>query len=117
MGGERPLMSDRQRIDRWMWHARIVRTRSAAAELALAGHVRLNGVRIDAASRAVRPGDVLTIALDRAVRVLRVEGFAERRGGAEQARALYCDLSQDSAPPVDASDEEPKVDRHRKDGA
>jgi ribosome-associated heat shock protein Hsp15 len=117
MGGERPLMTDRQRVDRWMWHARIVRTRSAAAELALAGHVRLNGVRIEAASRAVRPGDVLTIALDRAVRVLRVEGFAERRGGAEDARGLYSDLTQDSAPPTDAASEEPKAAGQHKDGA
>ncbi len=117
MGGERPLKTDRQRIDRWMWHARIVRTRSAAAELALAGHVRLNGARIEAASRSVRAGDVLTIALDRAVRVLRVEGFAERRGGAEGARALYCDLTPDAGQPADASGAEPRADAEHKDGA
>jgi ribosome-associated heat shock protein Hsp15 len=79
---------DRQRIDKWLWHARVVRTRSAAAALAAAGHVRINGQRVDAASRAVRPGDVVTVALDRAVRVLKVLGFAERRGSADDARAL-----------------------------
>jgi len=79
---------DRQRIDKWLWHARVVRTRQAAAALATSGHVRINGQRIDASSRPVRPGDVVTVALDRTVRVVRVLGFAERRGSAEDARAL-----------------------------
>jgi ribosome-associated heat shock protein Hsp15 len=83
---------DRQRIDKWLWHARVVRTRSAAAALAASGHVRLNSQRIDAASRSVRAGDVVTIALDRNVRVLKVLGFAERRGDADAARHLYEDL-------------------------
>jgi len=84
---------DRQRIDKWLWHARLVRTRSAAAALAAAGHVRVNGQRIDAPSRAVRPGDVVTVALDRAVHVLKVLDFAERRGSAEDARKLCEALS------------------------
>ena len=79
---------DRQRIDKWLWHARVVRTRSAAAALAAAGHVRINGQRVDAPSRAVRPGDVVTVALDRTVRVLKVVAFSERRGSAADARAL-----------------------------
>ena len=84
---------DRQRIDKWLWHARMVRTRSDAAALAEAGHVRLNGKRITAASQPVRTGDVVTVALDRAVRVVQVEGFCEKRGGAPAARALYRDVS------------------------
>jgi ribosome-associated heat shock protein Hsp15 len=84
---------DRQRIDKWLWHARVVRTRSAAAQLAGSGHVRINGTRIDVASRPVRPGDVVTAALDRRVRVMKVLQFAERRGGAAVASALYEDLS------------------------
>jgi ribosome-associated heat shock protein Hsp15 len=84
---------DRQRIDKWLWHARVVRTRSAAAALAVSGHVRINGQRVDAASRAVRPGDGVTVALDRTVRILKVVGFAERRGSAEAARALCEDVA------------------------
>jgi ribosome-associated heat shock protein Hsp15 len=87
------LDGDRQRIDKWLWHARMVRTRSNAAALVDAGHVRLNGKRVLAASQLVRPGDVVTIALDRAVRVLEVAGFCERRGGAPDARALYRELT------------------------
>jgi ribosome-associated heat shock protein Hsp15 len=92
---------DRQRIDKWLWHARVVRTRSAAAALAVSGHVRINGQRIDVASRAVRLGDVVTVALDRTVRVLKVAAFAERRGPAESACALVEDLvpASQAAPP------------------
>ena len=90
---------DRQRIDKWLWHARVVRTRSAAAALADAGLVRINGARIDTSSRPVRPGDVVTIALDRSVRILKVIGYAERRGSADIARALYEDLTPPPAAP------------------
>ena len=84
---------DRQRIDKWLWHARVVRTRQAAAALAASGHVRVNARRIDAASHSIRVGDVVTVALDRAVRVLKVVGFAERRGSAEDAHMLCEDLA------------------------
>jgi ribosome-associated heat shock protein Hsp15 len=91
---------DRQRIDKWLWHARVVRTRSAAASLAQGGHVRVNGERIDAASRVVKPGDVITVALDRIVRVMKVAGFAERRGSADDARVLYEDLTERTPAPA-----------------
>jgi ribosome-associated heat shock protein Hsp15 len=87
---------DRQRIDKWLWHARVVRTRSDAAGLMKAGHVRLNGRRVTAPGHPVRVGDVITLALDRAVRVIRVEGFCEKRGDAPAARALYRDMTRSS---------------------
>ena len=85
--------NDRQRIDKWLWHARVVRTRTSAASLVDAGHVRLNGERVTATSRAVKAGDVITVALDRAVRIMKVTGFAERRGNAEAASVLFEDLT------------------------
>jgi ribosome-associated heat shock protein Hsp15 len=83
---------DRQRIDKWLWHARVARTRTASASLVDGGLIRINGARVDAASRAVRAGDVVTIAFDR-VRILRVAGFSERRGSASEAAALFEDLT------------------------
>jgi ribosome-associated heat shock protein Hsp15 len=83
---------DRQRVDKWLWHARMVRTRGDAAALATAGFVRVNGKRMTAASHLVQIGDVITLALDRSVRVVRVEGICERRGNASAARVLYRDL-------------------------
>jgi ribosome-associated heat shock protein Hsp15 len=83
---------DRQRLDKWLWHARVVKARTSAAELVASGHVRINGTREKSPGHAVKAGDVVTIALDNSVRVLKVIGFAERRGDATAARVLYEDL-------------------------
>jgi len=96
----------RQRIDKWLWHARVVRSRTDAAGLVESGHVRVNGKRMTAPGQPVRCGDVLTVALDRSVRVLEVAAFSDRRGAAPAARALYRDLttpsgSEASAPQAD----------------
>jgi ribosome-associated heat shock protein Hsp15 len=90
---EKTAAAGRQRIDRWLWHARLVCTRSAAAALAAAGYVRVNGTRIDAPGRMVRLGDVITVALDHAVRVLKVRGFTERRGSPSGGQELYEELT------------------------
>src|SRR6185503_18746490 len=92
----------KQRIDKWLWHARVVRTRSSAAALVDEGHVRLNGERVSANSQPVKAGDVVTIALDHSVRVLKVIGFAERRGDADAARALCEDLTPKAEPAATA---------------
>lgn len=83
---------DRQRLDKWLWHARVVKARTSAAELVEGGHVRINGAREKAPGHAVKLGDVLTIALDNSVRVLKVTGFSERRGDASAAREIFEDL-------------------------
>jgi len=82
----------RQRIDKWLVYARVVKSRSLAAALVGAGHVRVNRDKIADPARTVKPGDVLTVALDRGVLVWRVLALAERRGPAEEARTLYEDL-------------------------
>ena len=84
---------ERQRIDKWLWFARVVKTRALAADLVTSGHVRINGRRSDTPGKAIRTGDVLTIALDRSIRVLRVRLAGVRRGPYEEARLLYEDLS------------------------
>jgi ribosome-associated heat shock protein Hsp15 len=83
---------DRQRLDKWLWHARVVKARTSAAELVASGHVRVNGTREKSPGHAIKLGDVVTIALDNSVRVLKVVGFAERRGDVASARVLYDDL-------------------------
>ena len=91
----------RQRLDKWLWFTRVVKTRSLAARLVTEGHVRVNSVRVETASKGVRPGDVVTVALERHVRVLKVLAGGERRGPALEAQALYEDL----APRPSRSDE------------
>ena len=87
----------RRRIDKWLWFARFAKTRTVAKELVAAGRVRINRDKIDSPSRAVRVGDVLTLALPSGVRVLKVEHLGERRGPAPEARLLYRDLGDRSA--------------------
>lgn len=92
---------DRQRIDKWLYFARVVKSRSLAAKLAQSGRVRVNGDKIDQPSRQVRRDDVLTITLDRGILVLKILEPGERRGPYPEAKTLYEDLSP---PPVKAED-------------
>lgn len=88
----------RQRLDKWLWHARVVRTRANAQALVAGGRVRVNGARQIAPGHAIKVGDVLTIALDGGVRLLQVAAFAERRGDAALARRLYAELPNAGLP-------------------
>ena len=81
--------TESQRIDKWLWCARFVKTRALAASLVKAGHVRRDGKRLAGPDKPVRPGDVLTLALARAVLVVRVRAVADRRGPAPEARLMY----------------------------
>ena len=91
-----------QRLDKWLWCARLVRTRTLAARLIEAGKVRINGVRTLKVSRSVRAGDVVTGVSANAGRlfVVRVAGEAERRGPAAIARSLYEDLTPETPAPA-----------------
>ena len=89
-------MADGLRLDKFLWFARIVKTRGQAQALAEQGHVRRNGQPVDRASAAVRVGDVLTFAQRGAVRVLRIEALPARRGPPAEARALYCELTSEA---------------------
>ena len=77
------------RIDKWLWHARFYKTRALAQSAASSGRIRLNGMRVEKAHHAVKPGDVLTVARGGEVVVVRVCGEAARRGPASDARSLY----------------------------
>jgi ribosome-associated heat shock protein Hsp15 len=83
------MPGERQRIDKWLWHARIVRTRTRACEIVEAGAVRINRNRISKPSHAVGIGDVITVAVHGRVHVLKVRAAAERRGPASAAMLLY----------------------------
>jgi ribosome-associated heat shock protein Hsp15 len=88
---------DRQRIDKWLFFSRAVKSRSLAAKLVVAGRVRINRDKAAQASDMVKPGDVLTITLERRIFVWKVLNTGVRRGPAEEARTLYEDMSP---PPV-----------------
>ena len=92
----------RQRIDKWLFFSRAVKSRSLAAKLAQMGRVRINGEKTNQAADSVKPGDVLTITLDRRILVYKVLLPGSRRGPADEARLLYEDLSPAPAPKAPA---------------
>lgn len=101
MADPAPANADAMRLDRFLWFARLVKTRSAAQALAEGGLLRLDGRRIDRAHVAVRPGAVLAFARDGDVRVLRVLALPRRRGPPAEAAALYQRLEPGRGAPVD----------------
>lgn len=82
-----------QRLDKWLWFTRVVKTRTFAARLISSGKARINRVRVSRPSQTVRPGDVITLMIHGRVRVLKVLDCGVRRGPATEADALYDDLS------------------------
>ncbi|RWM21937.1 MAG: RNA-binding S4 domain-containing protein [Mesorhizobium sp.] len=92
----------RQRIDKWLFFSRAVKSRSLAAKLVVAGRVRINRDKAAQASDLVRAGDVLTITLERRIFVWKVLGTGSRRGPAEEARTLYEDMSPPPVPKGEA---------------
>lgn len=86
--------SDRIRIDKWLWHARLCKTRGLAASIVTGGKLRINGQRTEKPGRAVGQGDVLTINLAGHVRVLRILACGTRRGPASEATMLYEEVGE-----------------------
>ena len=101
--------SDTQRIDKWLWFARFTKTRTLAAELVVAGKVRLNRVRTAKPSQIVRAGDVLTLVLNRRVQLVRVVEICERRGPSAAARALYEELTAEGDAIKPSAQSSPRV--------
>lgn len=83
-----------QRLDLWLWCARVAKTRAECTRQVAAGRVRVNRQPTDKPHFKLRPGDVLTLTIGEQVRVWRVLDLAERRGPAPEARTLYDDLSE-----------------------
>jgi ribosome-associated heat shock protein Hsp15 len=84
---------DWQRLDKWLWCARMMRQRSDCADLVAQGSIRINRQATVKAHARLRIGDVLTIPIRGDVRVLRVLALSVRRGPPKEAALLYEDVS------------------------
>lgn len=80
------------RLDKWLWFARLTKSRTQAANFVETRRLRIDGRVIEKPSAQVRPGQVLAFADGDEVRVLRVEALGERRGPYPEARQLYTEL-------------------------
>jgi len=93
-----PRVADSLRLDKFLWFARIVKSRALAQKLAEGGRLRIGGRAVDRAHAPVRVGDVLSFAVRSQVRVLRIEALPTRRGPPAEARLLYTSLDEPAAP-------------------
>lgn len=91
-------MSDAEtlRLDKWLFYARLFKTRGLAATRIEGGGVRLNGQPCRKPGHVVRPGDQLVISAFGHVRALKVVALGTRRGPASEAQELYTDLTDGS---------------------
>lgn len=87
-----------QRLDKWLWFVRVIKSRTLAAGLVADGKVRVNKDKVLKPSHAVRPGDVLTVRVGERVRILKVLGPGVRRGPASEAQTLFEDLTPPPQP-------------------
>ena len=87
------MSDDSIRLDKWLWFARFLKSRTLAATLCANGRVRVSGRVVSKPSQALKVGDVLTFPLGPHIRVIEVKALGTRRGPAEEARTLYDDLS------------------------
>jgi ribosome-associated heat shock protein Hsp15 len=76
------------RVDKWLWAARLVKTRTLAVDAVKGGRVQVNGQRIKP-SKDVRAGDTLEITLGPVRRSVVIRGTSSRRGPAAEAARLY----------------------------
>jgi ribosomal 50S subunit-recycling heat shock protein len=87
------------RLDKALWQLRLTRTRALAQAMIAAGHIRVDGRRVDKPAMPVRAGNVLTLPLPAGVRVIRILDLPLRRGPPTEAAACYADLDSGSAQP------------------
>ena len=87
------------RLDKWLWQARLCKSRSFAAALLAEGRVRVNGRPVSKPARTITPGDVLTLPLSGTIRVVRILALGSRRGPAAEAMALYVEIGAPVAAP------------------
>ena len=97
--------SAKLRIDKWLWFARVAKTRSLAAKLVTSGGVRLNKEKVSAASQSVKIDDVLTINRGGRILIYKVVALGTRRGPAPEAQLLFEDLSPAPEPKQSKAEE------------
>ena len=93
MTENQPQPGSRQRIDKWLFFARMAKSRSIAQAFIHSNNVRVNGELVSQPSFQVKPGDRLDLKLERRDLVLVVKAGGKRRGPFEEARLLYNDLT------------------------
>ena len=109
-------MTEKIRLDTWLWYARFYKSRSLSSKAILSGKLRLNSNKIIKPASKVKINDVLTINHINMVRIIQVQSLGSRRGPASEAQKLYKDLLEDATGAFNIKyvSEEPKKDTNKR---
>ena len=109
-------MTEKIRLDTWLWYARFYRSRSLSSKAILSGKLRVNSNKIIKPASKVKINDVLTINHINMVRIIQVQSLGSRRGPASEAQKLFNDLSGDIIGPFNIKhvSEKPKKDTNKR---
>mgnify|MGYP001003414637 FL=1 len=105
-------MTEKIRLDTWLWYARFYKSRSLSSKAILSGKLRINSNKITKPATKVKTNDVLTLNYVNEIRVIQIQSLGSRRGPASEAQSLYIDLTEDR---IGSSNVKSKIEKSKKD--
>ena len=105
-------MTEKIRLDTWLWYARFYKSRSLSSKAILSGKLRINSNKITKPATKVKTNDVLTLNYVNEIRIIQIQSLGSRRGPASEAQSLYIDLTEDR---IGSSNVKRKIEKSKKD--
>ena len=105
-------MTEKIRLDTWLWYARFYKSRSLSSKAILSGKLRINSNKITKPATKVKTNDVLTLNYVNEIRIIQIQSLGSRRGPASEAQSLYIDLTEDR---IGSSNVKSKIENSKKD--
>ena len=104
-------MTEKIRLDTWLWYARFYKSRSLSSKAILSGKLRINSNKITKPATKVKTYDVLTLNYINEIRIIQIQSLGSRRGPASEAQSLYIDLTEDR---IGSSNVKSKIEKSTK---
>ena len=104
-------MTEKIRLDTWLWYARFYKSRSLSSKAILSGKLRINSNKITKPATKVKTNDVLTLNYVNEIRIIQIQSLGSRRGPASEAQSLYIDLTEDR---IGSSNVKSKIEKSKK---
>jgi len=105
-------MTEKIRLDTWLWYARFYKSRSLSSKAILNGKLRINSNKITKPATKVKTNDVLTLNYVNEIRIIQIQSLGSRRGPASEAQSLYIDLTEER---IGSSNVKSKIEKSKKD--
>ena len=105
-------MTEKIRLDTWLWYARFYKSRSLSSKAISSGKIRINSNKITKPATKVKTNDVLTLNYVNEIRIIQIQSLGSRRGPASEAQSLYIDLTEDR---IGSSNVKSKIEKSKKD--